>query len=59
MPRFRIYVETKGREEYVVVAPDESVARGMFYNGDAGEPSISEVLDAEIWDVDFDKPSPE
>lgn len=51
MPRFRIYVETKGREDYVVDALNENIARLMVYNGDAGEPSISEVLDVDITDI--------
>lgn len=51
MPLFEIVAEIRGREVYVVDALNENIARLMVYNGDAGEPSISEVLDVDITDI--------
>lgn len=50
---YRVETETEGRELYDVQAPSEAIARKLVDDGDAGRPSVSEVIAGEIKRVEL------
>jgi hypothetical protein len=52
MALFRLIAEGEAREVYVVEAASEDDARRIFEAGEAAAPEVSEVIGAEVVDVE-------
>lgn len=52
MPRFVISARGEAREQYIVDAESEDLARTMFLQGNLPQPTITEVHDSELVSID-------